>query len=206
MCGGGVTQSDESAGSGGVSVRVLQVRLEIGSDPTEVGRARRWARDRLAGCGVAADDEQLAETVVLLVSELVTNAVVHTGRPAVLSLSLTDGRAAAGGSGGTAGSGGGALRVEVCDGSRTAPVPRHALGEDTGGRGLELVSGLADRWGWQAEGDGKRVWCEFDRVRGATPSDRAGDRADDRAGVRGQPADAPAPPRPRGSLTLRPTF
>ncbi|MER6731211.1 ATP-binding protein [Streptomyces puniciscabiei] len=68
-------------------MQVLQVQLEIRPDPTEVGRARRWARSRLAGLGIAAD-EPLAETLILLVSELVTNAVVHTGHAAVLRLSL----------------------------------------------------------------------------------------------------------------------
>lgn len=66
------------------------MQLEIRPDPTEVGRARKWARSRLAGLGIAAD-EPLAETLILLVSELVTNAVVHTGRPAVLRLSLPSG-------------------------------------------------------------------------------------------------------------------
>ena len=66
---------------------MLQVQLEIGADPTEVGRARRWARSRLAGCEIGRD-EQLAETLLLLVSELVTNAVVHTGAPAVLRILL----------------------------------------------------------------------------------------------------------------------
>ena len=42
------------------------------------------------------------------------------------------------------------------------PRPRHADGDDTNGRGLELVDGLADRWGWQAEGAGKSIWCEVD--------------------------------------------
>ncbi len=36
-------------------------------------------------------------------------------------------------------------------------------GDETGGRGLALVDGLADRWGWSAEGTGKRIWCELDR-------------------------------------------
>ncbi|MQY38013.1 hypothetical protein SRB17_60210 [Streptomyces sp. RB17] len=63
------------------------MQLEIRPDPTEVGRARRWARSRLPGLGIEAD-EPLAETLILLVSELVTNAVVHTGHAAVLRLSL----------------------------------------------------------------------------------------------------------------------
>ncbi|MFC8951211.1 ATP-binding protein [Streptomyces sp. NPDC057101] len=129
-------------------MQVLQVQLEVGPDPAEVGRARRWARSRLAGSGIEAD-EPLAETLVLLISELVTNAVVHTGCPAVLRMLF----AAEGG-----------VRVEVADTSDRPPRPRHAEGEDTNGRGLELVDGLADRWGWEPEGVGKSIWCEVDRA------------------------------------------
>ncbi|MEU2655320.1 ATP-binding protein [Streptomyces sp. NPDC007325] len=135
-------------------MQVLQVQLEVGPDPAEVGRARRWARKRLAGSGIG-DDEPLAETLVLLISELVTNAVVHTGCPAVLRMLF----AAEGG-----------VRVEVADRSDRPPRPRHAAGEDTNGRGLELVDGLADRWGWQPEGAGKRIWCEVDRTPVGTAS------------------------------------
>ncbi|MFC5636331.1 ATP-binding protein [Streptomyces bullii] len=127
------------------------MQLEIRPDPAEVGRARRWARSRLAGSGIQAD-EPLAETLILLVSELVTNAVVHTGCPAVLRLSLP-GAAAEGAT----------VRLEVADRSDRAPVPRCVDGDATGGRGLALVDGLADRWGWSAEGAGKRIWCELDR-------------------------------------------
>ncbi|MEV5933783.1 ATP-binding protein [Streptomyces sp. NPDC052079] len=128
------------------------MQLEIRPDPAEVGRARRWARSRLAGSGIGVD-EPLAETLILLVSELVTNAVVHTGRPAVLRLSLPGAEAAEEA----------IVRVEVADRSDRAPVPRCVDGESTGGRGLALVDGLADRWGWSAEGVGKRIWCELDR-------------------------------------------
>ncbi|MFD0143755.1 MULTISPECIES: ATP-binding protein [unclassified Streptomyces] len=132
-------------------MQVLQVQLEVGPDPAEVGRARRWARSRLAGSGIE-DDEPLAETLVLLISELVTNAVVHTGCPAVLRMLFGAGCPEAG-----------TVRVEVADSSDRPPMPRHAQGEDTNGRGLELVDGLADRWGWQREGVGKSIWCEVDR-------------------------------------------
>ncbi|MFE4329821.1 MULTISPECIES: ATP-binding protein [unclassified Streptomyces] len=134
-------------------MQVLQVQLEVGPDPAEVGRARRWARSRLVGSGIR-DDEPLAETLILLISELVTNAVVHTGCPAVLRMLFGAAETA-----GTAGT----VRVEVADTSCRPPQQRHAAGEDTGGRGLELVDGLADRWGWQPEGAGKRIWCEVDR-------------------------------------------
>ncbi|GGW58963.1 ATP-binding protein [Streptomyces xantholiticus] len=132
-------------------MQVLQVQLEIGSDPSEVGRARRWARARLVKSGMR-DDEPLAETLILLISELVTNAVVHTGCPAVLRMLFGGGVAEAG-----------TVRVEVADVSACPPRPRHSRSEDTGGRGLELVDGLADRWGWQREGAGKSIWCEVDR-------------------------------------------
>ncbi|MEU0027803.1 ATP-binding protein [Streptomyces sp. NPDC006335] len=127
------------------------MQLEIRPDPAEVGRARRWARSRLAGSGMAVD-EPLAETLILLVSELVTNAVVHTGRPAVLRLSLPGAEGASA-----------TVRLEVADRSGRAPVPRCVDGDATGGRGLALVDGLADRWGWSPEGAGKSIWCELDR-------------------------------------------
>ncbi|MBH1935261.1 ATP-binding protein [Streptomyces sp. AV19] len=127
-------------------MQVLQVQMEVGADPSEVGRARRWARSRLAGCGIGVD-EPLEETLILLISELVTNAVVHTGCPAVLRMLFP----------------GGTVRVEVADFSARPPRRRCADGSETGGRGLELVDGLADRWGWQHEGSGKSIWCEIDR-------------------------------------------
>ncbi|MFD3512056.1 ATP-binding protein [Streptomyces sp. NPDC058657] len=173
-------------------MQVLQVQLEVGADPAEVGRARRWARSRLVGCGIDAD-EPVAETLVLLISELVTNAVVHTGCPAVLRMLFPGGEGADGrGTGSGAGSGApdpggpgegtapgvsgcGMVRVEVADVSARPPRPRHAEGDDTNGRGLELVDGLADRWGWQAEGSGKRIWCEVDR-QVARPAGACGER------------------------------
>ncbi|MFE5582695.1 ATP-binding protein [Kitasatospora sp. NPDC056531] len=134
-------------------MQVLQVQLAVQADPAEVGRARRWVRSRLLNHGVDPD-EPIAETVVLVVSELVTNAVVHTGCPAVLRLCLplADGAAQAG-----------PLRVEVADASQAAPAPRHAGADEdaTNGRGLELVELLCERWGWYPDGSGKRVWCEI---------------------------------------------
>ncbi|WP_327176310.1 ATP-binding protein [Streptomyces sp. NBC_01335] len=143
-------------------MQVLQVQLEVGADPAEVGRARRWARSRLEGSGIR-NDEPLAETLILLISELVTNAVVHTGCPAVLRMLF--GPTGAPGAGGT-------VRVEVADASARPPKQRHAEGDDTNGRGLELVDGLADRWGWMPEGTGKQIWCEVDRNGRAAAQER----------------------------------
>lgn len=154
-------------------MQVLQAQLEIGPDPAEVGRARRWVRSRIAGSGIGAD-EPLAETLILLVSELVTNAVVHTGRPAVLRLSLPGAAGDAATEGGASGEAcrevPATVRLEVADTSDRPPRPRCADGDETNGRGLALVDGLADRWGWSPEGAGKRIWCEVDRC-----SDRSTD-------------------------------
>ncbi|GLW70339.1 ATP-binding protein [Kitasatospora phosalacinea] len=133
-------------------MQVLQVQLAVQADPAEVSRARRWVRDRLRAGGID-QDSQVAETLVLVVSELVTNAVVHTGRPAVLRLLLPVDPA----------TGPAAVRVEVFDTSCAAPAPRHAGADEdaTNGRGLELVELLCERWGWYPDGSGKRVWCEI---------------------------------------------
>ena len=171
------------------------MQLAVQADPAEVGRARRWVRSRLLNQGVDPD-APIAETLVLVVSELVTNAVVHTGCPAVLRLLMpVDGpdaaEAAGSGSGsdpgpGTGRDGGtgrpravamvGPLRVEVADASQVAPAPRHA-GDDedaTNGRGLELVELLCDRWGWYPDGSGKRVWCEIDAAAAVADTEAGG--------------------------------
>ncbi|MFD7134396.1 ATP-binding protein [Streptomyces sp. NPDC059894] len=159
------------------------MQLEIRPDPAEVGRARSWARSRLAGSGIKAD-EPLAETLILLVSELVTNAVVHTGCPAVLRLSLPRG------GGGEAGES--TVRLEVADSSSRAPVPRCVDGDATGGRGLALVDCLADRWGWSVEGPGKRIWCELDRCARPRADEAECGSVADRGGTPSRPEPAVA--------------
>ncbi|RKE20687.1 anti-sigma regulatory factor [Streptomyces sp. TLI_171] len=138
-------------------MQVLQVQLAVQAEPAEVSRARRWVRARLQAGGIDPDSS-IAETLVLVVSELVTNAVVHTGCPAVLRLVLpvdpVDAPVP--------------VRVEVADASCTAPAPRHAGPDEdaTNGRGLELVDLLCERWGWYPDGSGKRVWCEIGSTAG----------------------------------------
>ncbi|MFJ6212762.1 SpoIIE family protein phosphatase [Streptomyces sp. NPDC092296] len=113
----------------------------LAAEPSAAARSRRLARAALAGWGL----EPLAETAELLVSELVTNAVRYADAP--IGLRLTVGEDA--------------LLLEVSDPLPDPPTERHATGTDEGGRGLELVSGLARRWGTRAEGAGKVVWLEL---------------------------------------------
>lgn len=130
-----------------------EAHIELACDPTSASAARRFTRG-LAPPGTAA-------TVELLVSELVTNAVVHARSDVVLNV--------------TASSDG--IRVEVRDASASPPVPKAPTTLDQRGdvievgdhgRGLQLVSALATQWGTQRQGTGKSVWFEVTADRRAT--------------------------------------
>jgi anti-sigma regulatory factor (Ser/Thr protein kinase) len=84
----------------------------------------------------------VVEDAVLLVSELVTNSVLHGGPPIVVAVECD----------------GTALQVRVRDGGATLPQPRHAAAGDESGRGLELVDLLSSDWGVDPFEEGKHVW------------------------------------------------
>jgi len=89
-----------------------------------------------------------ADDAVLVAHELITNALVHTDGGAVLNLRHLPGTAPR-------------LRVEVQDLGGDWPSRRVAGDSEVSGRGLVLVSRLADAWGVEPQGGGKIVWCEF---------------------------------------------
>ncbi|WP_407646088.1 ATP-binding SpoIIE family protein phosphatase [Actinacidiphila oryziradicis] len=105
-----------------------------------VGRARRLVRQALRRW----DLEALEDSVELLVSEVVTNAVRYAERPITLRLLRTD-----------------VLRCEVGDDVPTLPRMRHAQPQDEGGRGLYLVNRMAQRWSATRLSSGKVVWFEM---------------------------------------------
>jgi serine phosphatase RsbU (regulator of sigma subunit)/anti-sigma regulatory factor (Ser/Thr protein kinase) len=105
-----------------------------------VGRARRLVRQALRRW----DLEALEDSVELLVSEVVTNAVRYAERPITLRLLRTD-----------------VLRCEVGDDVPTLPRMRHPQPQDEGGRGLYLVNRMAQRWGATRLSSGKVVWFEM---------------------------------------------
>ncbi|MER6445639.1 serine/threonine protein phosphatase [Streptomyces venezuelae] len=111
-------------------------------DPEETapGRARRFARRALTRWGL----EELEDSLELLVSEVVTNAVRYAERPVTLRLLRTD-----------------VLRCEVGDDSPQLPRQRRARDTDEGGRGLFLVNRMARRWGATRLSSGKVVWFEL---------------------------------------------
>jgi anti-sigma regulatory factor (Ser/Thr protein kinase) len=105
----------------------------------------RTARERVRGWLGTWGDGDSRDTVVLLVSELVTNSIVHA-RTALTVRLETAGRA---------------VTVEVDDGNTESPARRTPRANHPGGRGLVLLDELADRWGVRERPDGKTVWFEL---------------------------------------------
>jgi anti-sigma regulatory factor (Ser/Thr protein kinase) len=115
--------------------------LELEAVPDAVRKARRFTEGLLESW-----PEPTRNVVVLLVSELATNAVLHARTPFGLTIS-TAGRN---------------VRVAVADGSHSAPVLKDFGPEAVTGRGMRLVDTLSQRWGTEPHEDGKTVWFELE--------------------------------------------
>ena len=120
--------------------------VTLAAEPASGAAARRFVQRTLAG--VPADPERL-DILVLLCSELVTNAVLHAAAPSQMRLRLRDGR----------------VRLEVHDASSQVPVPRAQDLDAANGRGMVLVDALSDSWGVEVGdgllAEGKTVWVEL---------------------------------------------
>jgi anti-sigma regulatory factor (Ser/Thr protein kinase) len=88
----------------------------------------------------------VSDLAVLLVSELVANALRHGSGPVGVRVERT---------------GKDALLVEVSDSRPELPLTRDATPDDEGGRGLQLVARASRRWGTRTGPDGKTVWFEL---------------------------------------------
>jgi serine phosphatase RsbU (regulator of sigma subunit)/anti-sigma regulatory factor (Ser/Thr protein kinase) len=132
-------------------IAILMVRLRrIGFDRhvawslapklTAARRGRSLIRRPLRQWGLA----ELIPAAELVVSELVTNAVRYAQSKISLRLVLE-----------------GALFCEILDDSAALPRLRQAAEDDERGRGLQVVSQVAQRWGTRRTGSGKVVWCEL---------------------------------------------
>lgn len=124
----------------------MHASLELGTLSTTPGCGRTWTRQLLWEWQLAP----LADSAELIVSELLTNAVLAASglnRPAI-RLSLLSDRTR--------------LVILVHDAHPGSPAPRHASDQDESGRGLMLVEGLSDQSGWYRPADGtpgKVVWA-----------------------------------------------
>ncbi|MFC5663862.1 ATP-binding protein [Kitasatospora misakiensis] len=127
----------------GVDRAVRSRWLPLSARPGVIAEARAFTTESLAG----TVDRAVVGDVVLLVSELVANAVRHAGGPDALLL-VRERRL---------------LRVEVTDRSPRPPRIRYGRHPtDAGGLGLFLLARLSRRWGWYRHGPGKVVWFEVD--------------------------------------------
>lgn len=131
------------------------------SQPTVAARARELVRRQLGGwvehtgpggAGRNTGLQESTDTIELLVSELVTNALRYGRGPIGLRLLLSDA----------------SLICEVADELDAAPRLRTVNHGDEGGRGLHLVDQLSKRWGIRSTAHGKIVWFEVD-VRAREP-------------------------------------
>ena len=95
------------------------------------------------------------ESAVLLVSELVTNAVRHARGTDVIAVDLQAAPTW--------------LRIEILDTDRHWPQPRVPDAFDESGFGFVLVDALAGKWGVRETESGKAVWAELDTRKGAVP-------------------------------------
>lgn len=150
--------------------------IVFGPDRKNVARCRRWLREQLAGVPA-----ELCEQVVLLASEVTTNAFLHARTNATVSLSV----------------GPQAVRVEVRDDSELPPLRRH-LGRDASmGRGLVILDALASSWGVDlpSDGVGKVVWFEIGRDAVSVERDAPAGRDRDAATVSPSPGSERGPSR-----------
>lgn len=105
------------------------------------GAARRFVREVLGRWGRA----DLVDDASAVVTELATNAVLHAESDFVVAVSRSNG----------------AVRIGVRDAGTAPPVSRDGDLTTVSGRGIRLVSAMADRWGTEAVDDGKVVWAEL---------------------------------------------
>src|SRR5882762_1780145 len=119
--------------------------LDLLPQPASATRARQAARDYLSDHCPA----EVVDTVALLVTELVTNAVIHARTELQLIIDVDSG----------------CVGVRVTDAATSLPAVRGHDRDDMTGRGLTLVDTLATEWGVEPRANGKVVWCNlhFDR-------------------------------------------
>lgn len=116
----------------------MQAERKFPAHPRSAGEARRFVADALRSWG----RDSLVESAALLVSELVTNALLHARTDIDVVLRVEPDR----------------LRVEVHDLNAALPRPRRYSLEASTGRGLHLLETVATDWGVQATSTGKAMW------------------------------------------------
>lgn len=144
-----ILHSSDTLGAAGPQALPDGVELTLPATTDAPAQARRAARDALAHWSPERRDAAL-----LVISELVTNAVRHGSDGPTDAIELRVQRR------------GGATRIEVSDdnASRREIVYAPRRGDQRSGWGLPIVAELTDRWGVEHRGTCTCVWCELDVV------------------------------------------
>ena len=120
--------------------------VELDAEPRSAAQARHALSRLLSERGIEGETKDFA---LLVVSELVTNAILHGREPIELRADLTDD----------------VLRIEVSDGENKSrgAAANYADPWSTNGRGLAVVEAVSRDWGVARRGDeGKIVWATLD--------------------------------------------
>ncbi|HUP69338.1 MAG TPA: response regulator [Acidimicrobiales bacterium] len=127
-----------------ISWALAENRAHLEADPRSSAAARRFVEETLRRW----ECEGLLDTVNLLVSELVTNSIVHAASAADIAVLLKPA----------------AVRIEVADHGQVVPAVKDADDSDTSGRGLAIVEALSSAWGIVPNPHGKTIWFEVPRL------------------------------------------
>lgn len=133
----------ESIEAGGTRPAIVR---SFPPESTSAPKARRFVL--AAGW---SDEADVNLRLATLVSELVTNAILHARTAFLVSVTIGED----------------AIRVAVSDGSTDLPAKRSYGSDQPTGRGLHIVDAFADRWGVDPEAPGKTVWFELEHEKAA---------------------------------------
>jgi anti-sigma regulatory factor (Ser/Thr protein kinase) len=121
----------------------MDLLIPFSSAPASVSALRRQVAEVLSEMLAVID----CEAVVLLTSELATNAINHALPPYTLGVAVHDRT----------------VRIEVTDHSDGVPAVLHPEPTEPGGRGMLIIDQLADGWGVDWGAGSKTVWVELRR-------------------------------------------
>jgi DNA-binding response OmpR family regulator len=123
------------------------IAIDLPAEVTSVARAREFVASTLASWDIASD---IVDDALIIVSELVTNAVTHAASPCEVQLAVDPA----------------AVRISVIDTGAGTPDPQPFSDTKPHGRGLHIVGALSSAWGVDVVPRGKLVWAEMSRAAG----------------------------------------
>lgn len=140
----GVTEIGGRDGGNAGATRPVHAAISLTAGVDAPSHARVFVREQLAGSHLPED---VVADLLVVVSELVSNAVQHGDGDPRLELRLEGTR----------------VRVDVGDEALDAvPTPRVQDRSASRGRGLMIITAVADQWGHELRGDAKWIWAELD--------------------------------------------